>query len=178
MNTQLAHIQTAMFLLVLPILSACGTLGAPGCTPDPAVPPQIASAQKASCGGNRSASMTVGDYYSAEAERTGDDKLYRTAARFYGRAAQTRSGQTFIYVPGAGKVPGYTMPVTTGPTSYGLPQARAKLALLHYKGLGFKQNTEKACKLLGATSYAIAGAERMITACLERSVQKMESEAG
>ena len=166
-------------LLGLYMLAGCSTIGGgPGCNPDPDVPPRIASAQKASCSGNRSASLTVGDHYFTEAERTGNDKLYKRAARFYERAAETRSGQTFIYVPGAGKVPGYTMPVTTGPTTFGLPEARAKLAQIYFRGLGVNQNAERACKLLIGTYYPINGTEVLIDHCRVLKAKTTSEEAG
>lgn len=175
-----AHVarKTTSALFALMALAGCGTIGAPGCTADKSAPPFIASAQKASCSGNRNASMTVADYYFAEAEHTGDDKHYKTAVRFYERAAETRSGQTSIYVPGAGDVPGYTMPVTTGPTSYGLPEARAKLALIYYRGLGVKQDTDKACKLLASTLFSPVEDERMASDCFAISVKKASKKAG
>lgn len=156
------------------LLGACAVIGEPGCSPDRSVPARIASAQKASCDGTRSASVTVGDYYVAEAERTGDNRLYKKAARFYKRAAETRSGLTFIYVPGAGKVAGYTMPVTTGPTTYGLPEAQAKLADLYYRGLGVKQDKEKACRIMSASLHHVAHVYNLHFEC----PQEPDSQAG
>lgn len=170
--------KTTLALFALFVLTGCSTLGMPGCTADKSVPAFIASAQKASCSGSRNASMTVADYYFAEAENTGDTKHYKTAVRFYERAAETRSGQTFIYVPGAGDVPGYTMPVTTGPISYGLPEARAKLALLYYRGLGVKQDTDKACKLLASSLLTTAEYRRMASDCFANSFKKASKKAG
>lgn len=100
-----------------------------------------------SCGGNQQASLQIGQYYEELAVSKGDEQHYKKAADYYALAAASSSGQTYIYVPGAGKVAGYTMPVTTGPRTYGLAEAQYRLGLLYRDGLGVRKTIKKACKL-------------------------------
>lgn len=99
-----------------------------------------------SCRGSQHASLEIGLYYEDLAEKKSDGDYLKKAVKFYRLAAASSSGQTFIYVPGAGKVAGYTMPVRTGPTTSGLAEAQYRLGLLYLSGNGLKKNPKKAQK--------------------------------
>lgn len=134
-------------------LSACSTLIGVGhdCSQNE-LPDNLQVAIKKSCSGNQLASLQIGQYYEEMAASEDSEEYYKKAASYYSLAAASSSGQTYIYVPGAGKVAGYTMPVTTGPRTYGLAEAKYRLALLYRDGLGVKQNIRKACKLFEAAA--------------------------
>ena len=118
------------------------------------VPGRLQSTLMDACQGNQQASYAIGQYFESAGEEEADQNSYATAAYFYTIASTASSGQTFIYVPGAGKVAGYTMPVTTGPRTEGLREARTRLAKLYYEGRGVKQDKKKACRLLQAGSQS------------------------
>lgn len=93
------------------------------------------------CKGDQHASLEIGMYYEALAKHAPDNELYyKKAASFYRIAATASSDQTFIYIPGAGDVAGYTMPIQTGAVTYGVAEAQYRLALLYRDGKGVKQD--------------------------------------
>lgn len=114
------------------------------------VPGNLQATLHDACSGNQHASLAIGQHFENLAESGSTVSDYSAAAYFYELASASSSGQTYIYVPGAGNVAGYTMPVTTGPRTTGLPEARQRLARLYYEGLGVRQNRNKACKLVNA----------------------------
>jgi TPR repeat protein len=95
--------------------------------------PRVASLMRDSCSGDRAATMQLGLWFEAEED-------YVAAARYYRAAATPHSGQTHIYVPPAGEVAGYVMPVSTGPRLPGNAEAQYRLALMYTDGRGVKQN--------------------------------------
>ena len=94
---------------------------------------------KESCQGNRLASMQLGLWFEGHEQ-------YSEAARYFNVAATPSSGQSYIYVPPAGSVAGFTMPVDSGPYQAGLPEAQYRLGLLYLQGRGVKQSDKKARK--------------------------------
>ncbi len=146
----------AIILGLFYLLSGCSSIGTvgEGACQNLDVPDHMQDTLQASCQGDQQASLALGEYYEARARENADQETYRVAVNFYLRAAASSSGQTFIYVPGAGDVPGYTMPVTTGPRTFGLGQAKYRLAILYYQGNGVRKNAAKACKLLQEAAAA------------------------
>lgn len=133
---------------LLCLLSGCSSMGGAGDDCQRLdVPERLQQTLQASCQGDQQASLALGKYYEAKAREIADQESYRAAVDFYQRAAASSSGQTFIYIPAAGDVPGYTMPVTTGPRTFGLAQAKYRLAILYYQGNGVRKNITKACNL-------------------------------
>ncbi len=130
-------------------LGACSSLGSLSgvCGNGDRDLPVSPDLMQSACNGNKSAALEVGIEMESLADLESDESLFKSAARFYAFAAASSNGQTFIYVPGAGDVPGYTMPVTTGPATYGLPEAKFRLAKLMYSGKGIRQDKKQACKL-------------------------------
>ena len=132
---------------LLLMTAGCGSLrqmAATFCKSDHA-DPEIASLMQSSCEGNHRSSLSLGLRY----EKGQGVPLDPARARqYYKRAATPRSGTTYIYVPAAGKVAGYTMPINTGPDLPGLAEAQYRLALMYQRGLGGKRNQRKARKWL------------------------------
>lgn len=165
--------------LLLFALSGCSTLSIKStCNSRDAVPNHLSGDLELSCGGDQPSSLVIGDYFAAEARKQGDEEFYRAAAAFYQRAAQTHTGQIHIYVPGAGKVAGYTMPLNTGPATYGLPAAKGRLADLYFRGLGVKQDTKKACKYWKEAGFNSEADFELVTACLRLEDKKTQKKAG
>jgi len=103
--------------------------------------PQIAALMDKTCSGDRGAAMQLGFLFEAREE-------FEQAAHYYGVAATPSSGQTYVYVPPAGDVAGYVMPVDTGPRTPGNAEAQYRLALMYREGKGVKQSDRKAASLL------------------------------
>ncbi|MFC4349130.1 tetratricopeptide repeat protein [Kordiimonas lipolytica] len=99
--------------------------------------PKVASLMRDSCAGNRGASMQLGLWFEGH-----DD--YEMAVRYYRVAATPDIGQTFIWVPPAGDVGGYVMPISTGPGTPGNAEAQYRLGLMYRDGRGVKQSVAKA----------------------------------
>ncbi|SDD89732.1 tetratricopeptide repeat protein [Kordiimonas lacus] len=99
--------------------------------------PKVASLMRDSCQGNRGASMQLGLWFEGEED-------YERAARYYRAAATPDIGQTYIYVPPAGDVGGYVMPIDTGPHTPGNAEAQYRLGLMYRDGRGVKQSASKA----------------------------------
>ena len=132
---------------------SCASLkGTPPCPGDPetvaTLPDNLAVTFVQSCKGDKAASLQLGTYYTLKATETGDDSLFKKAAVYYAHAATYDSGQTYIYVPGAGNVAGYTMPVNTGTASHGLPEAKFMLGRSYILGQGVEKNEAKGRKLI------------------------------
>lgn len=142
----------AIFVMVA--LSGCGTMMDAGghCTVDESLPMAQQADFQLSCEGNNQASLRLGRYYEARAEASQNNDDYRTAAHFYRKAAAGSSGQTFIYIPGAGDVQGYVMPVQTGPRTFGLAEAEFRLAKLYQLGLGVKMDQKASLRLYRAAA--------------------------
>lgn len=140
--------KAAITIGLLCLLSGCSAmLGIGSDCQSLEVHDQMQQTLQASCQGDQQASLVLGEYYEELARENSDQDLYKMAAGFYQSAATSSSGQTFIYIPAAGDVPGYTMPVTTGPRTSGLAQAKHRLASLYYRGNGVGKNIAKACNL-------------------------------
>lgn len=152
--------KAAITIGLLCLLSGCSAmLGIGSDCQSLEVPAQMQQTLQASCQGDQQASLALGEYYEELAHQKSDHDLYKTAAGFYQRAAAASSGQTFIYIPAAGDVPGYTMPFTTGPRTLGLAQAKYRLAILYQQGKGVRKNIVKACSLLQEARSAGVEAE-------------------
>jgi TPR repeat protein len=107
--------------------------------------PEIAALMVASCKGDLHASLRLGTLYE---NGNGVEADGKKAREFFTIAATTSSGQTSIWVPGAGSVPGHLMMVNSGPAVLGLPEAQYRLALLYEQGVGGKRDQGKAKKWL------------------------------
>lgn len=136
-------------LVAMVVLTACSTVTSapPPCALDTQLPTAIQSLQRSACSGDKRASLSLGRYYESLGRNKNNEADLKRAASLYSFAASSSTGQTFIYVPGAGKVPGYTMPVQTGPASSGIAEAKYRLAILMYEGLGIDQDRRKSCRL-------------------------------
>ena len=143
-------------IVAMVVLTACSTVTSapPSCALDMQLPTAIQSLQRSACAGDKRASLSLGRYYESLGRTNDNEADLKRAVGLYSFAASSSTGQTFIYVPGAGKVPGYTMPVQTGPASSGLTEAKYRLAILMYEGLGIDQDGRKACKLFEDASRA------------------------
>ncbi|TNE65489.1 MAG: hypothetical protein EP335_05525 [Alphaproteobacteria bacterium] len=98
-----------------------------------------------SCKGDESASFALGMAYE---NGMGTDVDLKAAAHYYKKAATPSSGQTYIYVPPAGHVDGYSMPVTTGPATAGNAEAQYRLGLMYRDGRGVERDLKAARKYL------------------------------
>jgi len=98
---------------------------------------EVASLMRDSCQGDRHASMQLGLWFEGHED-------YEAAARYYRAAAAPDIGQTYIWVPPAGDVGGYVMPVDTGPRTPGNAEAQYRLGLMYRDGRGVKQSNAKA----------------------------------
>jgi len=154
-------------LIICFVVSGCSSLAGLGrnCHQDE-LPGDLQATLDNSCRGNKQASLEIGQYYERLATKEENKQYYKKAVSFYKLAAASSSGQTYIYVPGAGKVASYTMPVTTGPRTYGLTEAQYRLGLLYRDGHGIRQNITKACKLFNmaaARGHLEASAARCLS---------------
>lgn len=120
--------------------------------------PKIAALMQSNCSGDRHAALQLGFLF----EGRGD---LQQAAHYYGIAATPSAGQTYIYVPPAGDVAGYVMPVDTGPRTPGSAEAQYRLAVMYRDGSGVEQNARKARKLFRqAAEQGHAGAQAALDA--------------
>lgn len=120
------------------LISGCTGLGGAFCDSDHP-DPRVAAMMRDSCEGNRLASMQLGLWH----EGNGD---YTEAAKYLEIASTPSSGRNYVYVPPAGDVPGFTMPVDGGGRHDGLPEAQYRLGMLYKTGQGVPQSTKKARK--------------------------------
>lgn len=96
--------------------------------------------------------VTLGRKYE---EGDGVAQDYRQAASLYRAAASAQRGVTYVYSPPVGKESyGRVIPVRTGSGKAPSPEAQYRLALLHLKGAGVKQDAGKARKLLSSAAAA------------------------
>ncbi|MCJ9428508.1 tetratricopeptide repeat protein [Kordiimonas marina] len=135
----------ALAFCVALMLSGCANLGGLVCSTR-SDGSQIADLKADSCRGNRQSAFALGWAYETGKGVEKDEKL---AVRYYKQAAAASSGQTYIYVPPAGDVAGYTMPVNSGPASPGLAEAQYRLGLMYRDGRGARVNLSRARKYLG-----------------------------
>lgn len=126
------HLVAATMLLVLAGCTGSGLF----CKADHD-DPKIASLMRDSCAGNRTASMQLGLWFEGR-------KDYQAAARYFRAAATPNTGQTYIWVPPAGDVGGYVMPIDTGPSVPGNAEAQYRLGLMYRDGRGVKKSASKA----------------------------------
>ena len=119
-------------------LAGCAELNETFCNSDHP-DPNVASLKRESCQGNRLASMQLGLWFEAREE-------YAEAARYFEIASTPSSGRNYTYVPPAGDVPGFTMPVDGGMRHDGFSEAQYRLGLLYLHGRGVEQNAKKARK--------------------------------
>lgn len=123
-------------LVALPItISGCAT-GSLFCNSEHE-DQQVAALMRETCAGDRGAAMQLGLWFESRED-------YAQAIKYYRVAAAPHSGQTYIYVPAAGKVAGYVMPVDTGPRFPGNAEAQFRLGMLYFDGRGVDQNSKKA----------------------------------
>ncbi len=101
--------------------------------------PKIANLMKESCAGNRLAALQLGLWFEGHEQ-------YPEAAHYFEIASTPSSGRNYLYVPPAGDVPGFTMPVDSGMHQDGLAEAQFRLGLLYLHGQGVGQNAKKAGK--------------------------------
>jgi TPR repeat protein len=127
---------------------------------DDAVPDELQNTLAQSCRGNQYSSLAIGKYFEELALGSVDNSYYAKAAKYYGIAATSSSGQTYIYVPGAGEVAGYTMPVTTGVPTNGVAEAQYRLGLLYSSGLGVRKSKGRANK-----HFKMAAKQGYVSAC-------------
>lgn len=122
------------------LLSGCAGLNETFCKSDHP-DAEVASLMRESCQGNRLASMQLGLWFEGHED-------YAEAAHYFGVAATPSSGRNYVYVPPAGDVPGFTMPVDGGMRHDGFAEAQYRLALLYLSGQGVEKNEKKARKYL------------------------------
>ncbi|WP_020400919.1 tetratricopeptide repeat protein [Kordiimonas gwangyangensis] len=134
-----AVLKVAVVAAFLP-LTACTGLGDTFCSskhPDA----RVSALMKQSCNGDRLAALQLGLWFEGQEE-------YTSAAHYYEIAATPSSGRNYTYVPPAGDVPGFTMPVDGGMRHDGLSEAKYRLAVLYLSGRGVEKNEKKARKYL------------------------------
>lgn len=117
-------------------LVSCAGIGGPFCKSGHN-DPRVAALMKDTCEGDRGAAMQLGLWFESRAE-------YEMALRYYRAAAASSSGQTYIYVPPAGDVAGYVMPVDTGPRLPGNAEAMYRLGLMYRNGQGVEASEKRA----------------------------------
>ncbi len=118
-------------------LSGCARVGqnSLACTIKPA-DTDLAKTARRACGGNTRAYLRLAEAYEHGTRVARDEQLaielYRTVS-----IPTTMPSNTYIYVPRAGKVAGYTMPVQTGMrTLPGNAEAQYRLAMMLGEGRG------------------------------------------
>lgn len=109
---------------------------------------QVAELMQKGCNGDPFASFQLGEIYEQRAKASNNDMDWSHALNFYQIAAQPHSGQTFIYIPGAGKVSGYTMPVQNGTATLGIAEAQFRLGQIYLNGRGVKPDAKTALRYL------------------------------
>jgi len=122
------------------LLSGCAGLNEAFCKSDHP-DAKVASLMRESCQGNRLASMQLGLWFEGQAD-------YAQAARYFEIAATPSSGRNYTYVPPAGDVPGFTLPVDGGMRHDGFAEAQYRLALLYLTGQGVEKSEKRARKYL------------------------------
>ena len=111
--------------------------------------PAVKQSARGACRGNGEAALALAMAYErgdkVAAEPAFAAKIYRKLAK-----GRFQDGTTYIYVPGAGKVQGYVMPITTGPSYFvpGSPVAQYRLGLMYLEGRGVEKDAAKARELL------------------------------
>ncbi|NVJ99203.1 MAG: SEL1-like repeat protein [Alphaproteobacteria bacterium] len=129
--------------ILLQILAGVGALSLQGCATGGVFcsanheNPRVEAQMRDVCEGDRNAAMQLGLWFESQEE-------YEEAVRYYQVAASAHAGQTYIYVPPAGDVAGYVMPVDTGPRVPGNAEAQYRLGLMYRDGRGVRQNEKKA----------------------------------
>lgn len=126
----------AFCVAMLLALVSCAGVGGPFCKSSHD-DPKVAALMKDTCEGDRGAAMQLGLWFESRAE-------YEMALRYYRAAAASSSGQTYIYVPPAGDVAGYVMPVDTGPRLPGNAEAQYRLGLMYRNGQGVEASEKRA----------------------------------
>jgi len=109
----------------------------------------IQSLMNAACSGDRYAQYQLGVAFD---EGDGVETDPALAATYYRLAAAVNTGKSYIYVPGAGKVPGYVTPIDNGQAHPGDARAKYRLALLYKEGRGVRQDAVKAEKYFAAAA--------------------------
>ena len=102
---------------------------------------EIQTMMKQACAGDKGTQYALGSMFEKGRDVAQD---YTLALAYYKLAASPNSGQTHIYVPAAGNVAGYTMPVQTGVAHAGDPLAKYRLGVMYRDGLGVKPDKQKA----------------------------------
>ncbi len=134
-------VKLCFVLLSMITLNACSTMNALPCSKNFSNDAQIILLAKKACTGDKYASFKLATYFE---NGTGVQQNLDQAIKYYKYAATYHSGLTYIYVPGAGQVPGHTLPVTTGVNSAGLPEAQYRLAKLYFDNNSSIFDEEKA----------------------------------
>ncbi len=134
-------------------LSGCARPGqnALACSINPADADLAKTARKA-CGGSVRAHIRLAEAYEHGTQVARDEQL---AIELYRAVSMptTIATNTYIYVPGAGKVAGYTMPVQTGMrTVPGNAEAQYRLAMMLGEGRGQQPDIDLAFHYLRRSS--------------------------
>lgn len=134
------------------ILPACTTLGTKpaDCFRFGAETP-FEELQKSACSGAEWAEFEL-----AEAYEYGDgvEQDLKRAVQWYKQAAQTESGETYIYMPPVGGSKyGTVMPITSGTPSLGHAGAQYRLGLMYLDGHGVRQSKKKGRRLLKQAAH-------------------------
>ncbi len=137
-------IRIIVIAILISTLTACSRLQQLTCSSHDN--PTIASLMKQACSGDKHVQFTLGDMFERGDGVVQDEKRARA---YYEQAATPTSGTSYIYVPGAGSVAGFTMPVTTGTSHPGHAEAMRRLANMLMDGRGGKQDTKRAQTLVG-----------------------------
>ncbi|UTW56848.1 tetratricopeptide repeat protein [Kordiimonas sp. SCSIO 12610] len=103
--------------------------------------PHISSLMMRACSGDRDTQYELGRLFEEGSEV---QQNYQLALSYYKLAATPSTGQTHIYVPGAGKVAGYVMPVQTGAAHPGDARAKFRLGIMYREGRGVNADPDRA----------------------------------
>ena len=117
-------------------LQGCAGVGGAFCNSNHPEP-RVAALMRDSCEGDRAAALQLGLWFEGHDDLAG-------AAHYFEIASTPSSGMNYVYVPPAGDVPGFTMPVDAGYRHPGMAEAQYRLGLMYLEGRGVAQNTKKA----------------------------------
>ena len=155
-------------LLAVPLvapLSGCARFGqnAQACSIKPA-DVELAKTARRACGGSVNALMILADAYEHGKLVVKNEQL---AIELYRSVSfpKTTPKNTYIYVPAAGKVAGYTMPIQTGTqTVPGHAEAQFRLGMMLGEGRGQRRDTDMAlyCLRMAAAQGHEEASKRLI----------------
>ena len=132
-----SNIVIATAAAALACLTGCGRVGQNtlACYIQPADVDMARTARKA-CSGNAGAYLKLAEAFENGDGIARDEQLALELYRAFSMPT-TKPTNTYIYVPGAGKVAGYTMPIKTGAqTLPGNAEAQYRLAMMLGEGRG------------------------------------------